>query len=136
MVNAFFQELFHTGIYKRNQGRISRQVTFAALAIAIALGLWRLSEQLITWGPAWRFGLPGILLMIGLWTSYRTMNVPGFAAFLIAVEAEMNTVSWPRRTELFRGSSVVLITIVSLAAVLFTFDAIWKFVFTNVLGIL
>ncbi len=135
-MNAFFQELFHTGIYKRNQGRISRQVTFVAMAIAIALGLWQLSDQLISQGPALRFGLTGALLAIGFWVAYRTMNIPGFADFLIAVEAEMNKVSWPGRTELFRGSAVVLITIIALAALLFSFDAIWKFIFTNILGIL
>ena len=34
--------------------------------------------------------------------------MPAFADFLIAVEAEMNKVSWPTRTELFRGSMVVI----------------------------
>ena len=135
-MNAFFQELFHTGIYKRNQGRVSRQVTFAAVMVGIALGLYRLSEQLIVWGPGWRFGLPGVFLVLGLWAAYRMMNVPAFADFLIAVEAEMNKVSWPTRGELIRGSLVVLVTIVALAIVLFAFDAIWKFIFTNILGIL
>ena len=32
------------------------------------------------------------------------VNLPVFADFLIAVEAEMNKVSWPTRGELFRGS--------------------------------
>ena len=39
------------GIYKRSQGRITRQVTFAALAVVIALGLMRLSQLLITADP-------------------------------------------------------------------------------------
>jgi len=134
-VNAFLQELFSTNIYKRNQGRISRQVSFAALVIIVALGLWRLSENLVGWGQQWQFGVPGVLLLAGLWISYRIMNVPGFADFLIAVEAEMNKVSWPSRSELFRGSAVVLVTILSLAVILFAFDAIWKSFFTA-LGIL
>ena len=53
--------------------------------------------------------------------SYRVVNVPGFADFLIAVEAEMNKVSWPTRTELFRASMVVLILIFALAVVLFVY---------------
>ena len=36
--------LFQTGLYKRNQGRITRQVTFAALLATVAIGCWRLSE--------------------------------------------------------------------------------------------
>ena len=39
------------GIYKGSQGRITRQVTFAALALAIALGLYRLSGVLVGWDP-------------------------------------------------------------------------------------
>ena len=35
-MGTFFRELVHVGIYKRSQGRVTRQVTFAALAAAIA----------------------------------------------------------------------------------------------------
>ena len=35
------------------------------------------------------------VLAFGLWLGYRIVNVPQFADFLIAVEAEMNKVSWP-----------------------------------------
>ena len=55
-----------------------------------------------------------MLLAACVWVSYRLVNVPGFADFLIAVEAEMNKVSWPTRTELFRSSIVVLIMIFAL----------------------
>jgi preprotein translocase subunit SecE len=134
-VKAFIQQLFQTGVYKRSQGRISRQVTGAAVAMVLALGLFRLSQALIEWGQQWQYGLPGALLLVGLWFCYRVVNVPAFADFLIAVEAEMNKVSWPTRHELFRGSAVVLITILFLAVVLFGFDAMWRIVFTR-LGIL
>ncbi len=138
-MNTFFQELVHTGIYKRSQGRITRQVTFAAFAIIVALGLWRLSLTLGTWAvakdmPGIEFWLPGVLLAVGLWIPYRTVNVPGVADFLIAVEAEVNKVSWPTRGELVRASLVVLFTIFSLALILFVFDWLWKIFFT-LLGI-
>ncbi len=36
-------ELFRFGVYKRSQGRIARQVTFAAMRDrAVASGLWQL----------------------------------------------------------------------------------------------
>ena len=130
-MSAFFRELFAFGIYKRNQGRICRQVTFAAIAITMALGLYRLSLELIDSGRTVQFGVPGILLLLGLWVAFRIVNVPAFADFMIAVEAEMNKVTWPTRPELFRGSGVVLVTIVSLSAVLFFFDFFWKFIFTK-----
>ena len=131
---AFFQELFHVGIYKRTQGRVARQVTFATVAIIIAYGLWQLSEALVN-QEYWIRALPGVLLVAGWWVTYRLVNVPNFADFLIAVEAEMNKVSWPTRQELFRGSAVVLITIILLAAVLFLFDMFWNKLFTQ-MGIL
>ncbi len=65
-----------------------------------------------------RFLIPGLLLALGVWASYRVVNVPAFADFLIAVEAEMNKVSWPTRAELFRASMVVLIEIFALAFIL------------------
>ena len=147
-MNGFFQELWRVGLYKRSQGRITRQVTFAALAVCFAIGMWRLSEFLSTANPKFlhfglpdnvisgglRWGLPGLLLLIGWWIAYRAVNLPAFADFLIAVEAEMNKVSWPARGELFRASVVVLVTIVSLAILLFVYDAIWRSLF-HLMGI-
>ena len=128
-MGAFFREMLRVGIYKRSQGRVTRQVTFAALAAAIALGLMRLSTLNAGSGPHWQFALPGVLLLAGLWASYRAVNVPSFADFLIAVEAEMNKVSWPTRSELSRASMVVLILIFFLAAVLAVFDLLWGVLF-------
>jgi preprotein translocase subunit SecE len=138
-VNAFFHELFHVGIYKRSQGRITRQVTLAALALAVALGFWRFSQVLNDWqqwdkviGQA----IAVVLTLASWWASYRLINVPRVADFLIAVEAEMNKVSWPTRGELFRASVVVLVTIFALAVVLFGFDFVWNWFFRDVARIL
>ncbi len=128
-MNAFLQELFHVGLYKRSQGRVTRQVTCAGVIAVLAVGLWRLSDALIDWGAAVQFGVPGALLLLSAWAAYRLVNVPAFADFLIAVEAEMNKVSWPTRTELYRSSIVVLVTIFALAAVLFAFDFFWRSLF-------
>jgi preprotein translocase subunit SecE len=128
-VNAFFRELLRIGIYKRTQGRITRQVTWVAVAVIVALGLYKLHLTLIDAPLAVQYAVPGVLLVLGLWAGYRLVNVPAFADFLIAVEAEMNKVSWPTRSELFRSSIVVLVTIFSLAVVLFVFDFIWNSIF-------
>jgi preprotein translocase subunit SecE len=125
-VATFFYELVRVGVYKRNQGRITRQVTFAAVVGVIALGLLRLGTILVGQRPEYQFGLPLLLLALGVWASYRLVNVPAFADFLIAVEAEMNKVSWPTRGELFRASMVVLILIFVLAFVLAGYDMFWK----------
>ena len=135
-MNAFLQELIQVGIYKRSQGRISRQLTYGTISVTMGLGLWRLSLTLGVAGWAkglneygFDFWLPGAIFVAGLWIAYRAVNFPAFADFLIAVEAEMNKVSWPGRTELFRASMVVLFTIFFLAAVLFGFDSFWIWFF-------
>jgi preprotein translocase subunit SecE len=120
-----FGELFHLGLYKPSQGRMVRRVTWAALAIAVALGAWRLSYYLMQYGQAMQYAIPGLLLAVGLWIAFRAVNMPRFADFLIAVEAELNKVSWPSRGELFRSTVVVLITIVLLTVVLFGYDLFW-----------
>jgi preprotein translocase subunit SecE len=69
--------------------------------------------------------IPAVLLAAGLWFGYRVVNWPRFADFLIAVEAEMNKVTWPGKDELIRASIVVMFTIFFLAVSLFAFDIIW-----------
>jgi len=124
-VGPLFRELVNLGLYKRSQGRIARQATFGAIVATIAFGAWRLSDFLVDSNASLRFGLPGVVLLAGLWFAYRVVNVPRFADFLISVEAEMAKVSWPSRSELIRSSIVVLVTIIALAAILATYDAFW-----------
>jgi preprotein translocase subunit SecE len=134
-VNAFFQELFRVGIYKRTQGRIARQVTFSAIAVSLLAGAWQLGAAMNQWGPEFRYTIPAALGALGLWAAYRLMNLPTFADFLIAVEAEMNKVSWPSRRELYRSSIVVLVTVFVLATLLFAYDVVWRQLF-KLIGIL
>jgi preprotein translocase subunit SecE len=131
-------EFFRFGFYKRNQGRIARQATFAAFVVIVALGAWRLSQTLGSYvsdvsvnNPAeWsitkqklvHYGTPLVILVAGIWASFRVVQMPTFADFLISVEGEMNKVSWPSRTELFRASLVVILVIFFLAALLFAYD--------------
>jgi preprotein translocase subunit SecE len=137
-------EMFQVGVYKRSQGRITRQVTFAVLAVTFALAAWALYVSLgapprslaaTVEAAQLQWVLPAIVLLAGLWISYRAVNLPRFADFLIAVEAEMNKVSWPSRTELFRSSMVVIFVIFVLAFLLFAYDIIWRGLF-QWLGIL
>ena len=118
--------MFSGSRYKRSQGRIARQATFAALAIAVAIGAWRLSGTYGGDSPLGRFVLPLAIALVGVWAAFRIVNIPRFADFLISVEVEMNKVSWPSRGELFRASMVVLVVIFLLTAILFGYDFILK----------
>jgi preprotein translocase subunit SecE len=135
-VGALVQELFRFDLYKRSQGKIARQVTFAALALIVVLAAWCLSDYYkgrvgstyVSYGI-----VPAVVLVLGLWASFRVVQMPSFADFLISVEAEMNKVSWPTWTELFRSSMVVILMIFILASILFFYDFAWKFLLERIL---
>lgn len=138
--SPFVRELFQLGIYKRSQGRIARQVTFGVLAVTFAIAAWRLWVMTMGWHPGQALGtanvdsadrlvrglLVGGLAFVGWWVSFRLVNMPSFADFLIAVEAEMNKVSWPTRTELVRSSLVVILLMFIMVFVLFFCDLFWQ----------
>ncbi len=128
------QELFAASVYKRNQGRMVRQVTCLVIWLVVAVAAWRfhalvLSPQLGGWVS--HLAAVGIGA-IGIWFGYRLVNWPIFADFLISVEAELNKVSWPTQRELVRASIVVIFTILFLSAILFIYDLVWQLVFTAI----
>jgi preprotein translocase subunit SecE len=139
-------EMFSTRLYKPSQGRIARQVTCGAIWIVVALGAWRWFDT--AWGIGWigsyigdpdtrnsvasvlQFLLPSLLLLAGVWIGFRLVSYPRFADFLIAVEAEMNKVTWPSQDELVRSSVVVILLLAAFTLILFVFDIMWVQVFT------
>jgi preprotein translocase subunit SecE len=128
------QELLQVGIYKRSQGRITRQVTCIVIWIAFAIAAYRL-YSVGGMAPPARYVVPSVVLLVGIWFGYRIVNYSPFADFLIAVEAEMNKVTWPTTTELVRSSVVVIVLIFGLTAVLFTYDTVWSALLKYVLQV-
>jgi preprotein translocase subunit SecE len=142
---SFASELLSARLYKPTQGRIARQITGGAIWVAFAVAAWRWwqtaygmdllaslagaeESQRAVLGVL-RWVLPGLLLAIGIWIGYRTVNYPRFADFLIAVEAEMNKVMWPSQDELVRSSLVVIALLLTFAAMMFVFDLAWVWLF-------
>ena len=147
-------DFLHFGVYKGAQGRVTRQVTFAVISLLFAFAAWRAQVTLSTaawvvdlaetfagsatastfgtWRTAIVWSLPFLLAGVGLWVAYRTVNIGRFADFLIAVEAEMNKVSWPSRKELVRSSIVVIVMIFALAGLLWSFDMLWGLLFKSI----
>ena len=125
--------MFNASQYKRSQGRIARQLTFAAMALAVAVAAWKLNTAASD--VIGQYVIPSIVFVAGLWASFRVVNIPRFADFLISVEAEMNKVQWPARSELWRASMVVIVVIFFLAGALFVFDIVLNFVFDKFVGI-
>lgn len=130
---SLLTELVQANRYKRTQGRIARQATLLAIWVLILIAAYQLYQQLDAYTAMVKYGLqyaiPGALVVVGFWIAYRLINWPTFADFLIAVEAEMNKVTWPSKAELWRSVIVVICLIFILALLLFTFDLLWLTVF-------
>ena len=131
----FVNNLLRMDLYKRTQGKIVRQATCIVIWVVFALGAWRLYDFMLEYSPAVRVAVPVVLLVAGLWLGYRAVNEPTFADFLIAVEAEMNKVSWPSQVELIRASLVVIILIFGLTMILFAYDVTLSWILTYVLRV-
>ena len=142
---GFWSGLLRVGLYKPNQGRVVRQVTFVGAVILALLSCYQIAgmeiwEWLLAAIGGEAFGKSAlwvVLVSLGslaVWVCFRAVNYPKFADFLIAVEAEMNKVSWPGRAELWRASLVVMFVIFAMAAMLYLYDLVWIFVFER-LGI-
>jgi preprotein translocase subunit SecE len=132
-LHPLLRELFQVGLYKKSQGRIARQITCGVMWTVIGVGAWRLWETATnTRAEPYRLAYVSLFVIVGGWIAYRLVNMPSFADFLIAVEAEMNKVSWPSRGELVRSSLVVICSIVFLALILLSYDLFW----TEVLRVL
>lgn len=127
---SFFSELFQVDLYKPSMGRIVRQVVFFTLLVIFIIAGWRLRTALGMENTT--NGLTVFLAAsaVGAWFSYRLVNYPRMADFLISVEGEMAKISWPTTTELVRSAIVVIVVMVILAVLLWLFDAVWFYLFT------
>jgi len=144
MVALENQGWFQVRGYKRSQGQKVRRLTMIGIFILLGSGVYVLnsSNTLSTYARDWTLALPFtdfkllllpdikltlpiVLFIAALWFSYRVVNFPVFADFLIATEAEMNKVSWTPRKALLRDTVVVLVTVFIITMFLFFVDMFW-----------
>ncbi len=129
-ISSFTAELVSATIYKRNQGLRVRQATAIAIAIVFVFAGWQISQTLLgEYGDMVKYGAQIGMAALGMWLGFRTVNYPPFADFLVAVQAEVDKVSWPDGTHLYRATIVVLLTMFVIAAALFVYDIVWQWFF-------
>jgi preprotein translocase SecE subunit len=147
MVAMEEQGWFHSAPYKRILGQRVRRLTILGLLLLGGTGIyslyvrgslpenWTLKMPFelneIELLPDARITIPFILLALLLWISYRAVNVPTFAEFLLATEAEMNKVSWTPKKRLFQDTVVVLTTTLLMALFLLVVDLFWGWLLSN-----
>jgi len=150
------QGWFHGNSFKANQGvRVRRGTVVGVLTLGICgivtLVLHRsfgfeTPDLANDWlwivpGTAGEYAVPLIYrvhvlmpLLLGIalvYFAWRVVNVPAFADFLIATEAEMNKVSWTTRRRLIQDTIVVLVTVVLMTLFLFLVDIMWIQILSN-----
>jgi preprotein translocase SecE subunit len=135
------QGWFSTVQYKRSLGVRVRRLTILGIMLIGGTGVVSLSSHGFLpqqWILSMPFRIQPLVLMVGaksgiitliivatLWFAFRAVNVPDFAEFLIATEAEMNKVSWSTRKRLAQDTVVVLVTTVIMTLFLLVVDLFW-----------
>jgi len=142
MVGMEEQGWFSFSTYKRSLGLRVRRLTILGILIVGGSGLysmifqgvlpdrWTVAVPFFDLGTVLvvneaKFLIPMLLFLITLWIAFRAVNVPDFAEFLIATEAEMNKVSWSTRKRLFQDTVVVLLTTLIMTVFLLVVDLFW-----------
>jgi preprotein translocase SecE subunit len=151
------QGWFTAAKYKGSQGLRVRRATMLGIMLLAGAGIYTLYSQgtLAAGAKDWtvrvpfsantyipilpdvQFTLPLLLAAAAVWLAYRVVNMPIFADFLIATEAEVNKVSWPTRHSVVQDTIVVLTTVLLLTLFLFVVDLAWGWLLSrNVVGVL
>lgn len=124
---AFSTTLVSGGLYKRNQGRLVRQLTALTLVAVAIFGAYSLYNVLpLGMAPGLQKGIAVAVVVISAWLAYRVVNFPRFADFLISVEAEVSKVTWATWDQLWRSTAVVIVLMFFLSFLLLAFDMIWQ----------
>jgi preprotein translocase subunit SecE len=116
-------------IYKRGQGKYTRLSSAFIAALIVGLGCLRLFQKL----EATSFGnqrvtmwiatmVPTGLFVILALVVFWLVNKPSVADFMIAAEGEMKKVSWSSRQEIMVSTSIVIVVVIVMSALLGTTD--------------
>lgn len=153
MVGLEEQGWFHLSRYKPAFGQRVRRLTLLGILLVGVTGVyaliyqgsipeqWRLAipflggegdgPRAVTVMSAAQYVVPVLLLGLAAWVAFRAVNLPTFAEFLIATEAEMNKVSWSSRKRLAQDTVVVLVTTILMALFLLAVDLFWGWLLSS-----
>lgn len=136
------QGWFSTAYYKPSLGVRVRRLTTLGILLVGGTGVYSLnaagtlpanwtlampfeSLRSVVVMPDAQWTIPIIIALVVGWFAWRAVNVPTFAEFLIATEAEMNKVSWTPKKRLAQDTVVVLTTTLLMALFLLVVDLFW-----------
>ena len=129
-------------IYKRGQGKYTRLWSAFAGAIIAGAGCWKLYLKLDVWltgltrnTKLWVMTMvPASLFVAVALVLFWLVNKHSVADFMIAAEGEMKKVSWSSRQEISVSTTIVIIVVILMAAILGFTDVSFGTFFTWLLG--
>jgi preprotein translocase SecE subunit len=86
-------------------------------------------EPLKTW---MRAIIPAVIFLLIAWGTFRILNTPRYADFMIDTEGEMKKVSWSTKKEIMTSTKVVISTVIIMAVLLVVVDIIFAEILTKV----
>jgi preprotein translocase SecE subunit len=145
------QGLLHTFSYKRTQGVRMRRYTLLGILLIGWTGVYTLIAHETFGRGNWdvsipytgdplkaltllsdvQYSVPLLVAVLTFWAAWRIVNMPTFADFLIATDAEMNKVSWSSRKKLVQDTIVVLVTTLILTLFLLCVDLFWGWLLSH-----
>lgn len=142
------QGWFSTFHHKRAQGIKVRRFTMLGILAVGVTGAWAIKNHMPFGTGDWNLEVPFtdktvtvlsdiettswiLVAALTFWVAWRAVNLPTFADFLIATEAEMNKVSWSSRRRLFQDTIVVLVTVILLTLFLLVVDLFWGWLLSH-----
>lgn len=132
----FMREVSSAALYKRAQGRLTRQLTFIAIVVMTAFACYSLSQSWLSYyDRPIQVGIPIAIAAAISWLAFRAVNFAPFAEFLITVQAEVAKVNWPSKNELKNATIVVIVAMFMLGIVLYIYDFIW-YAILHAIGVL
>lgn len=124
--------------YKPEQGRTTRIGTLVGVGALIAWGGIFINNRLTGyqdveewWGLLITPGIPILFAIVfGTVAWWLTFSNQACSEFMIGTEGEMKKVNWSSRREIIGSTKVVILFTLMLAAFLFLFDIVFKFLFS------
>jgi preprotein translocase SecE subunit len=125
-------------VMKQGQGihvRWGTAIGAGALAIALANFVFDQMQRFAFAEDNYfvRAGIPVVVLVAAVWFIFWLVGRnPTVVDFMIATEGEMKKVNWSTRKEVWGATKVVIVTVLSLAIMLFLVDMVFIFFFAGV----
>jgi preprotein translocase SecE subunit len=125
-----------TQIYKPGQGKYTRLGSGLSVAVIIGIGCYHLYDVLNASDLGlWITTMVPAAIFVGLAVlTYWLLNKPAVADFMIAAEGELKKVNWSSRKEIAVSTLIVIIVVLTMAALLGMTDFVFQLVFDKLIG--